>query len=416
MSINNENINALNLPIINNKDNIRKSTKLSIINQKPYSKNHIKAKIKQDINPINKGLNIIDQNNDCIKKIKIQTEESNCEPLPIIKVQNQKEEKSKNKNEKEKTNDIFSKNIKTQCCKLNPSNINLFVNKRESDTLLLKYGENCYYFNKILEKNIFKMSETLLQNHKITSNIRTKMIDWMIEVFSVFECMDETFFLAVNIMDIFIQKTKKIFNNEDIHLIGITCMFISSKFQEIYPLSLKNFIHKVGHDKFSENEIKTMEYQILSDIGLEVLVSTSVYDFLKTYFYDFFYNNNNLIKINCNLNVFNEIKVMAKYLSKLVLHFEYFYLYENSMKAIGCIFTAIKLVGYYLKEQFSQKDRNIYHQWVLFLIDQDNFDKQKIESLVNKIYLAFNHYQKSKSISKNLNRFMTFSYFKINEQ
>ena len=416
MSINNENVNALNLPIINNKDNIKKSAKLSIINQKPYSKNHIKAKISQDINPINKGLKIIDQNNDCIKKIKIQIEERNCEPLPIIKAQNPKEEKSKNKNEKEKLSDIVSKNKETQCYKLNCSNINLFVNKRESDTLLLKYGENCYYFNKILEKNIFKMSETLLQNHKITSNIRTKMIDWMIEVFSVFECMDETFFLSVNIMDLFLQKTKTIFHNEDIHLIGITCMFISSKFQEIYPLSLKNFIHKVSHDKFSENEIKTMEYQILSDIGLEVLVSTSVYDFLKTYFYDFFYNNNNLIKINCNLNVFNELKMMAKYLSKLVLHYEYFYHYENSMKAIGCIFTAIKLIGYYLKEQFSQNERKIYNQWVLFLLDQDNFDKQKIESLVNKIYLAFNHYQKSKSISKNLNRFMKFSYIKINEQ
>lgn len=424
MSINNENVNVLNLPLIRSKDNIKKNTKPSIINQKPYSKNHIKVKINQNINPINKGLNIIDQNNDCIKKSKIEIEEkkvnliqnlSNCGSLPIIKTHNQKE-KSKNKNEKDKLNDILTKKEETQCFRLSRSNINLFVNKRESDTLLLKYGENCYYFNKILEKNIFKMSDNLLQNHKITSNIRTKMIDWMIEVFSVFECMDETFFLSVNIMDLFLQKTKKIFHNEDIHLIGITCMFISSKFQEIYPLSLKNFIHKVGHDKFSEKDIKIMEYQILSDIGLEVLVSTSVYDFLKTYFYDFFYNNNNLIKTNCNLNVFNEIKMMAKYLSKLVLHYEYFYFYENSMKAIGCIFTAIKLIGYYLKEQFSQNERNIYNQWILFLLEQDNFDKQKVESIVNKLYLAFNHYQKSKSIAKNLNRFMKFSYLKINEQ
>ena len=293
---------------------------------------------------------------------------------------------------------------------LNSSNINLFLNKRESDSLLLKYGEDNYFFNKILEKTIFKIPDTLLQNHKITSNIRTKMVDWMIEVLSVFDCVDETFFLSVNIMDIFYQKTKKVFHNEDVHLIGITSMFISCKFQEIYPISLKNFVTKIGHDMFTQNDIKNMENQILSEIGVEVLVSTSVYDFLKTYFCDFFYNNNSLIKKNCDLKIYNEIKFVAIYLSKLVVHYEYFYIYEDSMKAIGCIVTAIKLVGLYLKDKLSQNERNIYNQWILFLIDQDNFDKQKIESIINKIYLAFNHYQKSKSIAKNLNRFMKLSF------
>lgn len=417
MSINNENINALNLPLINPKD-ISNNTKVSLVNKKPYSKNHIKAKINLDINPINKGLNILDQNINCIKtKNQIEEEKkppqkniSKCEPFPSIKPQIKKVQKSKKHNEKEKTNEIFSQFTKIKCYKLNPSNINPFVNKRESDSLLLKYGENFYFYNKILEKGIFKIPDTLLQNHKITSNIRTKMVDWMIEVLSVFDCMDETFFLSVNIMDIFLLKTKRVFHNKDIHLIGMACMFISSKFQEIYPFSLKNLKHKVGHDIFSENQIKEMEYNILEDIGLEVLVSTSVYDFLKTYFYDFYYNNNNLIKKNCDINILNEIKLMAKYLSKLLLHYEYFYTYDNSMKAIGCIVTATKLIGLNLKEKFAQNERNIYNQWILFLLNQDNFDKQKIETLVNKMYLAFNHYQKEKSINKNLNRFMKISF------
>jgi len=31
--------------------------------------------------------------------------------------------------------------------------------------------------------------------------MRAKMVDWMIEVFANFHCHDETFFLAVNLMD-----------------------------------------------------------------------------------------------------------------------------------------------------------------------------------------------------------------------
>jgi hypothetical protein len=339
------------------------------------------------------------------------------DPLPNIKPVKPNEAKDKKfvEKEKEEKKEEEAKSAKKQNFNLNKDNINFFINKRESDSLLLKYGEDCYYFNKSLEKTVLKIPETLLKNHKISSNIRTKMVDWMVEVLSIFETMDETFFLSVNIMDIFLLKTKKVFKNEDVHLIGITSMFISSKFQEIYPLSLKNFVHKVGHDIFSEEEIKKMECQIVGDIGLEVLVSTSIYDFLKTYFYDFYYNNKNLIKNNCDMKVYKLINLTAKYLSKLVVYYEYFYLFENSMKAIGCIVTSIKLVGFYLKDKFAENDRNIYNQWISFLLAQDNFDKQIIDTLVNKIYLAFNHYQKSKSIAKNLNRFMNLPFLGKNE-
>ena len=413
MSINKENMNSLNFPVINKKENIQKNKNK---NEKPYTKNPKKAKHNSKINPINKGLNVIDQNNNCIKM-------SKCKNLSQDNIHTNLNQNNINKPQKKifsqdtfpieklnKKNEQKKKNEEKKNYNLNRNNINLFVNKRESDSLLLKYGEDCYYFNKSLEKNIFKIPETLLQNHKITSSLRTKMVDWMVEVLSFFDTMDETFFLSVNIMDIFFEKTKAIIRNEDIHLIGMASMFISCKFQEIYPLSLKNFVHKVGHDTFSQKDVKKKECEILENIGLEILVSTSIYDFLKTYFYDFYYNNNILIKKNCDMKIYNDIKLTSKYLSKLLVHYEYFYIYENSMKAIACIMTAIKLVGFYLKEKFSQEDRNVYNQWIIFLLDQDNFDKQKIESLVNKIYLAFNHYQKSKSISKNLNRFMKLSF------
>ena len=417
MSINKENMNSLNLTVVNQKEN---SHKIKNKDKKPYTKNHIKVKLNSKINPINKGLNIIDQNNNCIKmsKCQILSQEDIHPNLKQSNINNPQKkifrQESLPKEKPYKKSEHKEKNEEKKSFNLDRNNINLFVNKRESDSLLIKYGEDCYFFNKSLEKNIFNIPETVLQNHEINPVIRTKMVDWMVEVLSVFDTMDETFFLSVNIMDIFFQKTKKVLNNEDIHLIGIASMFISSKFQEIYPLSLKNFVHKVGHDIFSQKDITKKECEILESIGLEILVSTSIYDFLKTYFYDFYYNNNTLIKNNCDMKIYSQIKLAAKYLSKLLVHYEYFYIYENSMKAIGCIVTAIKLVGFYLKERFSQNDRNVYNQWIIFLYEQDNFDKLKIESLVNKIYLAFNHYQKSKSISRNLNRFIKLPFMDKN--
>ena len=119
-------------------------------------------------------------------------------------------------------------------------------------------------------------------------------------------------------------------------------------------------------------------------------------------------NNIELVKENSSI-VYSIQNQIGKRIRKIP-HYEYFYTYDNSMKAIGCIVTATKLIGLNLKEKFAQNERNIYNQWILFLLNQDNFDKQKIETLVNKMYLAFNHYQKEKSINKNLNRFMKISF------
>ena len=380
MSINKENINNDNASAsrISNKENNQ--------NINPIKKNQIKVKLNPKINPVNKGLKLLDQN---------------------INYQDNPKEKSKKENKEEK---IIKKNG------LNRRNINLFQNKRESDSLLQNYGEESYFYNKLLDKTVYNIPETFLQNHKITSIVRTKMIDWMIEVCSVLDFMDETFFLSVNILDIFLQRTKKIYHNTDIHLIGLTSIFTSSKFQEIYPQSLINFSHKVGNDIFTIVEIKNMETKIMSDVGMEILVSTSIYDFMKTYFYDFFYNNKKVIEKNCDIKMYKDIVITAKYLTKLILHYEYFYLYENSMKAIGCIITAIKLMKYFLKDKFQEKDKIVYDQWTLFLMDQDGIDKKNMDNLVSKIYLAFNHYQKSKSISKNLNKFMKLPFADLIQQ
>lgn len=37
--------------------------------------------------------------------------------------------------------------------------------------------------------------------HKITPVLRSRMVDWMVEVITNFRCDDQTFFVAVSIMD-----------------------------------------------------------------------------------------------------------------------------------------------------------------------------------------------------------------------
>ena len=299
---------------------------------------------------------------------------------------------------------------------LNKTDVNIqrMYYKRESDNLLVNEGESSYKYNKSLEEKVFKIPCTFLSKHKISPCIRTRMIDWMLEVLSIFDCQEETFFLSVNILDLFLHKTSTVYKNDNMHLIGMGAMFIASKFQEIYPINMRDFVQKIGHEQFKSDEIKNMECKILTDLKMENLVTTSIYDFCKTYFYDFYYNNKNLINSDEDNKIYKYIKSTSFYLTKLILHYEFFYQEVCSVKAIACIVTALKIVGDYLLGKLTNKNKGIYNDWMLFLIEQGGFNKSKVENLAKKIYTAFQHYQTSKSISRNLNRFCPLPFTKNN--
>lgn len=68
-----------------------------------------------------------------------------------------------------------------------------------------------YYSDDILKFMVNedqKNSEFLLR-HSITSHLRAKMIDWMIEVLSSYKMSEECFFRSVQYMDTFFKKTNK---------------------------------------------------------------------------------------------------------------------------------------------------------------------------------------------------------------
>ena len=44
------------------------------------------------------------------------------------------------------------------------------------------------------------------------------------------------------------------------------------------------------------------------------------------------------------------------------------------------------------------------------------FDRKEMENLVSKVYLAFNHYQKGNSTTKNLNKFMKLPFINLLKQ
>ena len=280
-SNNKENVENLNIKF--DYDKFKEIEKFNIDNKR--INNYIK---EEDFNLIKNNNNNIENiiKNDSYKQIK------------LLKEKYKKIFDNENNNLQNEINKIniglFSYNINN--IEINKNQRALFTRKEYKQ--LLTTENKLEYGNLILEEFFLKQETTknILINHEITPKMRLKMIDWMIEVFYNLKCKDITFFTCVNIMDRFFILTKKKFKPENLHLIGICSIFIASKFCEVYPIKLINLIEKVGHNKFSKNDILNMEKMILECLNYDILRPYSI-DFAEYFFEDlfsFFENNFNI--------------------------------------------------------------------------------------------------------------------------
>jgi len=71
--------------------------------------------------------------------------------------------------------------------------------------------------------------------------MRKVLIDWLVEVHLNFKLLPETLFIAVNLIDRYSMHHQIIRKNYQ--LVGVTCMLIASKYEEIYPPHIKDFIY-----------------------------------------------------------------------------------------------------------------------------------------------------------------------------
>ena len=191
---------------------------------------------------------------------------------------------------------LYSYNLEN--ISINKSNPAIFSNEeyRRMFTRLIRGNLG----NSLLENLLGDEDELsdFLYNQKINEKMRTKMVDWMIEVLDNYKCDNNTFFLAINTMDRYFKyiSCREIQPNE-LHLIGVTIMFMASKYEDIIPLRLKTVQEKIAHKKLSIQEIKNKECEISEVLGY-ILGKPTQWDFINYFFEEIFYTNINNFSVN----------------------------------------------------------------------------------------------------------------------
>jgi hypothetical protein len=109
----------------------------------------------------------------------------------------------------------------------------------------------------------------------LNEQMRKILVDWLVDVHRKFKLRPQTLFMAINIMDRYMELTSDSISKSKYQLFGITCLFIASKYEEIYPPSLGEFVY-VCADTYTANQILEMEGVLLNRLNFNLVYTSSL--------------------------------------------------------------------------------------------------------------------------------------------
>ena len=143
------------------------------------------------------------------------------------------------------------------------------LDKEDVDDPLMvsEYVVEIFEYLKELEIATMANPDYMESQTELEWKMRGILVDWLLEVHTRFRLLPETLFLAVNIIDRFLSA--KIVQLDRLQLVGVTAMFIASKYEEVLSPHVQNFRH-VADDGFTEEEILSAERFVLAALNYDL--------------------------------------------------------------------------------------------------------------------------------------------------
>lgn len=176
------------------------------------------------------------------------------------------------------------------------------LNKSKSEpTELSTYAQEIYQYMKQLERKIRPKAHYMRKQPDITHGMRSILVDWLVEVAEEYKLHAETLYLSICYIDRFLSTMSVL--RSKLQLVGTASMFIASKYEEIYPPDVSEFVY-ITDDTYSKKQVLRMEHLVLKVLSFDLAIPTAHY-FLKCF---------------CSwTSVSTEVEYLAKYLCELTL-------------------------------------------------------------------------------------------------
>lgn len=143
------------------------------------------------------------------------------------------------------------------------------IDKGETDpTVVVDYVDEIYTYLRDLESKFRPKSGYMRKQRDINHGMRTILVDWLVEVAEEYKLNTHTLFIAVGYIDRFLSEMSV--QRGKLQLVGVTSMLLASKYEEIYPPAVDEFVY-ITDNTYSREQVSTGRERI----GLQCRITHS---------------------------------------------------------------------------------------------------------------------------------------------
>jgi len=135
-----------------------------------------------------------------------------------------------------------------------------------------EYSQDIYCYLREAETKHLPKWNYMSKQPDITHSMRSILVDWLVEVAEEYKLQTETLYLAVSYIDRFLSYMSV--QRAKLQLVGTACMFIASKYEEIYPPDVGEFVY-ITDDTYTKRQVLRMEHLVLKVLGFDLSAPTS---------------------------------------------------------------------------------------------------------------------------------------------
>lgn len=143
-----------------------------------------------------------------------------------------------------------------------------------------QYAEDITKYHLEHEKSRKPSPAYMSRQSDINSKMRAILIDWLVDVHCKYDLLPQTLHIASHLIDTYLSTDLSV-PRQKLQLVGVTALFIASKYEEIYPPEAEDFV-RITDNAYTRDELFGMEEQMLSKISYRVTFPTS-FQFMKRF-------------------------------------------------------------------------------------------------------------------------------------
>lgn len=200
----------------------------------------------------------------------------------------------------------------------------------------------------------------------ITANMTGILMDWLVEVAEEYHLTNETLHLCKHYIDRYLACQKV--TRANLQLVGVSAMLIASKFEEIFPPGVDDFVY-ISDNTFTKNQVIETETNMLNMLKWDLTNPTTL-EFIRRY--------------SRITNADPKVVTLSKFLSELALMDYNMVQYLPSQIALACLTIA----------NHSQSVVPPFHFSLQMYVGMD--EKEALRSCVSAVHKLWLNASKSK--------------------